>query len=161
MNDKTIIYEGTEKGDWVICSNCGKKMLLPYGADQCPECTCEGSLQWVDETMQEADAQSVGETEYKDRKLELQDYLCCDTLAVEYPDEYQKLQRENNLNEVESPEADVKAYAKQYGYAALGYALVQMVNNGDFNPDWDFAQRLWEWDGVACKCGAQEESVDD
>ena len=161
MEEKTIIYKGVEDGDWVICSCCGKKMLVPFGADLCPECASEGTLQWVDEEKQEADVESVGETEYKDRELKLEDYLSPDTLSIEYPDYYKKLQHENNLEDVESPEADIKAYAKDYGYAALGYALLQMINNGEFTPDWNFAQNLWGWDGYACMVDAQKENVDE
>mgnify|MGYP000762518834 CR=1 FL=1 len=34
----------TERGDLVTCSDCGKVMLLPYGADKCPACKKEGCL---------------------------------------------------------------------------------------------------------------------
>ena len=144
MCKKTTIYKNLTHGDWVICTNCGKMMLVPCGADQCPECTCEGSLQWVDEEKQEADIDEVGETEYKDKELELQDYISVDTLAIEYPDEYKRLQGENNLDDVESPEADVKEFANEFGNEALGKALIQLINNGDFIPDYEFSQALWE-----------------
>jgi hypothetical protein len=119
-------------------------MLVPCGADQCPECTCEGSLQWVDEEKQEADIDEVGETEYKDKELELQDYISVDTLAIEYPDEYKRLQGENNLDDIESPEADVKEFANEFGNEALGKALIQLINNGDFIPDYEFSIALWK-----------------
>lgn len=93
---KTIIYKNVEEGDWVKCSNCGKVMLLPYGADMCPECTCEDGLQWVDDNLQEANIETVGEIEHSERELKIQDYLCCDTLADEYPDYYRKIHEENN-----------------------------------------------------------------
>ena len=35
---KTKIYNNILHGDWVKCSQCGAIMLLPCGADQCPEC---------------------------------------------------------------------------------------------------------------------------
>lgn len=35
---KTITYEGVQHGDWVRCVLCGAQMLLPCGADKCPEC---------------------------------------------------------------------------------------------------------------------------
>ncbi len=94
---KTIIYKNVEEGDWVKCSNCGKVMLLPYGADMCPECTCEDELQWVDDNLQEANIETVGEIEHSERELKHQDYLCCDTLADEYPDYYRKIHEENYL----------------------------------------------------------------
>ena len=98
MDSKTIIYKGVEEGDWVKCSQCGKMMLLPYGADQCPECYGWGTLDWVDEEKQETDIDSVGETEYTNRKLKLEDYLDPETLAIEYPDYYRELKKENNLD---------------------------------------------------------------
>lgn len=35
---KTRTYEGIRHGDWVRCVLCGAQMLLPCGADKCPEC---------------------------------------------------------------------------------------------------------------------------
>lgn len=37
-NMKTRTYEGVQHGDWVRCVLCGAQMLLPCGADKCPEC---------------------------------------------------------------------------------------------------------------------------
>lgn len=52
-NMKTRTYEGVQHGDWVRCVLCGAQMLLPCGADKCPECSSEGTLTWVDEDKQE------------------------------------------------------------------------------------------------------------
>ena len=49
----------TERGDLVTCSDCGKVMLLPYGADKCPACKKEGCLVWTDESLREADIDSL------------------------------------------------------------------------------------------------------
>lgn len=38
---KTRTYEGVQHGDWVRCVLCGAQMLLPCGADKCPECSSE------------------------------------------------------------------------------------------------------------------------
>lgn len=46
----------------------------------------------------------------------------------------------------ESPKGDVREYAKRYGYAGLGYAILRMMEEGDFTPKWKFAQRLWEYE---------------
>lgn len=46
---KTRTYEGVQHGDWVRCVLCGAQMLLPCGADKCPECSSEGTLMWIDE----------------------------------------------------------------------------------------------------------------
>ena len=95
----TIVYKGITEGDYVICSQCGKKMLLPYGADQCPECYGYGSLDWVDNENQEASIDDFSESllEHSDRELKMEDYLDPETLAIEYPDYYKELKKENNL----------------------------------------------------------------
>lgn len=46
---KTRTYEGVQHGDWVRCALCGVQMLLPCGADKCPECSSNSTLMWVDE----------------------------------------------------------------------------------------------------------------
>lgn len=97
----TIVYKGITEGDYVICSQCGKKMLLPYGADQCPECYGWGTLDWVDNDKQEASIDDFnGDVEHSDRELKMEDYLDPETLAIEYPDYYRELKKENNLEEI-------------------------------------------------------------
>lgn len=95
----TIVYKGITEGDYVICSQCGKKMLLPYGADQCPECYGYGTLDWVDSENQEASIADFSDEvlEHSDRELKMEDYLDPETLAIEYPDYYRELKKENNL----------------------------------------------------------------
>lgn len=45
---KTIIYKGVDKGEWLVCSYCGRKMLLPYGGNvRCPHCGKYATLQWA------------------------------------------------------------------------------------------------------------------
>lgn len=73
-NMKTRTYEGVQHGDWVRCVLCGAQMLLPCGADKCPECSSEGTLTWVDEDKQEMDAKHL-DCLVPIRKLELQEYL--------------------------------------------------------------------------------------
>lgn len=58
-NMKTRTYEGVQHGDWVRCVLCGAQMLLPCGADKCPECGENGTLRWVDEEKQEMDAKDL------------------------------------------------------------------------------------------------------
>lgn len=57
MENPTIVYNeenySSEMADYVECSNCGQKMLLPCGADKCPVCGYEGTLVWVDDELQE------------------------------------------------------------------------------------------------------------
>ena len=52
----------TERGDLVTCSDCGKVMLLPYGADKCPACKKEGCLVWTDESLLADKPQTARET---------------------------------------------------------------------------------------------------
>jgi hypothetical protein len=95
----TIVYKGIIEGDWVVCSQCGKKMLLPYGADQCPECHGCGTLDWVDESNQEANIREFSEMElvHSEMNLKLEDYLDPETLDVCFHDYYEDLMRENDL----------------------------------------------------------------
>lgn len=77
----------TTDGDFVTCSDCGKVMLLPRGADKCPACKKEGCLAWTDENLQETDIDSLLERHYNlHRKNELQpeDYLSLSVLATEH-----------------------------------------------------------------------------
>ena len=63
-NMKTRTYEGVQHGDWVRCVLCGAQMLLPCGADKCPECGENGTLRWVDEERQEIDAKGLDCLDY-------------------------------------------------------------------------------------------------
>lgn len=98
----TIVYPYVTEGDWVVCSQCGKRMILPYGADQCPECYGWGTLDWVDSNRQEVSVDDFRENEiqYSERELKMEDYLDPETLAIEYPDYYRQLKKENNLEEL-------------------------------------------------------------
>jgi hypothetical protein len=51
-------------------------MLLPYGADKCPECGKEGDLGWVepfDESKQEIALADLSSIEFIDRELKEED----------------------------------------------------------------------------------------
>lgn len=80
---ETRTYEGVQHGDWVRCVLCGAQMLLPCGADKCPECSSEGTLTWVDEDKQEMDAKHL-DCLVPIRKLELQEYLSPEILKMEH-----------------------------------------------------------------------------
>lgn len=56
----TYVFKGVTRGDWVKCNNCGRRMLVPVGADKCPMCEEEGTLSWVDEERQEMDVHEIG-----------------------------------------------------------------------------------------------------
>ena len=78
-NMKTRTYKGVQYGDWVRCVLCGAQMLLPCGADKCPECGENGTLRWVDEERQEIDAKGLDCLGYV-RELRVDDYLSPTTL---------------------------------------------------------------------------------
>ncbi len=73
----------TISGDFVTCNNCDKVMLLPHGADKCPDCKAEGCLKWTDERLQETDLDGLIKRhcnlhQCKDPNPE--DYLSAETL---------------------------------------------------------------------------------
>ena len=76
---KTITYEGVKHGDGVRCVICGAQMLLPCGADKCPECGENDTLRWVDEERQEIEAKGLDCLDYV-RELRVDDYLSPTTL---------------------------------------------------------------------------------
>lgn len=84
--EKTKLYGGIYSGDWVICSNCGCIMLLPNGADKCPECEKLGCLDWVSEFENEHEVHrdylldNGVDVECTFKDLELSDFLCGDNL---------------------------------------------------------------------------------
>lgn len=87
---KTRIYNRVFHGDWVKCNDCGAIMLLPCGADQCPECTSE-NLSWQDTNKQETDVEQLGENVIKTGKtLKPSDYLTPETLEQEFPEYYKE-----------------------------------------------------------------------
>lgn len=75
--------KGVQHGDWVRCVLCGAQMLLPCGADKCPECSSKDTLMWVDENRQEMDAKHL-DCLVPIRKLELQEYLSPEILKMEH-----------------------------------------------------------------------------
>ncbi len=91
---KTRTYEGVQHGDWVRCALCGVQMLLPCGADKCPECSSNSTLMWVDEDRQEMDVEHL-DCLAQIRKLELQEYLSPDVLAIEHSEYYKQLIEED------------------------------------------------------------------
>ena len=76
---KTITYKGIQHGDWVKCAQCGAQMLLPCGADKCPECGDSDVLMWVDEDKKEISIEDLDCSGYT-RELKIDDYLSSITL---------------------------------------------------------------------------------
>lgn len=135
--EKTKIYRGVTKGDWVRCMECGAKMLLPYGADACPECTGD-CLQWASDNEEEKEmtvdklAQN-GQLEYVDRELKPQDYLTPESLQSDYPDLYRQLikgyMRHTDLRDVchylkrmmvDEMRKAIKAHGTEYSFSDIG-----------------------------------------
>lgn len=79
---KTRIYVGVDHGDWVECKYCERMMLVPCGADKCPECGISGCLSWVDDERQEMDVENLDTYDTKFR-LSPEDYLS-EELLYEY-----------------------------------------------------------------------------
>lgn len=96
---KVKIYKNITEGDFVVCNDCQELMLLPYGADQCPECYSGGTLDWADKENQEVSldwlTEQGYELEYVDRDLRLEDYLEPDTIANDFPEYYETIHDPN------------------------------------------------------------------
>lgn len=58
----TYVFSSVTYGDWVRCMECGRKMLVPTGEDECPFCRKGGTLAWVDDEKKEMDMDCVGPT---------------------------------------------------------------------------------------------------
>lgn len=78
----------TESGDFVTCNGCGRVMLLPYGADKCPECKQTGCLAWTDDDLQETDIDGLLARYFdlhQKHDLTPEEYLSHDVLSSEFP----------------------------------------------------------------------------
>lgn len=42
--DRVTNENKSEYGDFVVCNNCGRVMLINHGDDTCPECNCKRTL---------------------------------------------------------------------------------------------------------------------
>lgn len=87
MEKIMTVDEYAISGDFVTCSDCGKVMLLPHGADKCPACRSEGTLAWTDDALQETDIDGlVGRHCNLHQKADLapEEYLSLSILATEY-----------------------------------------------------------------------------
>lgn len=88
----TRVYNNVNHGDWVRCNQCSAAMLLPCGADQCPECCGCGTLSWVDDHKQEFNVNELeGNIVQTGKTLKPEQYLDSETLENEYPDYYKQL----------------------------------------------------------------------
>ena len=59
--NKVTLFADVDRGDLIECTNCGKRMLVPYGLDTCPLYHSTGTNMWVDDEHQEATAEYVRE----------------------------------------------------------------------------------------------------
>lgn len=74
-------------GDFVTCSDCGKVMLLPHGADKCPACKSEGKLSWTDDTLQETGIDGLLQRHcdlHQKKNPQPEEYLSLSILTTEY-----------------------------------------------------------------------------
>ena len=55
--------------------------------------------------------------------------------------------RENNDGNIETAENDFYDYAERYGFEAFGYAIYNMIREGDMKVDFDMANELWMYGG--------------
>lgn len=51
--------------DFVLCTNCNKRMLVDHGEDSCPECRCKGSLVPFVEGVAELNHENAAEQLFK------------------------------------------------------------------------------------------------
>ena len=89
----TRTYVGVEDGDWVRCTFCGQVMLLPHGAEKCPECGEEGHLQWMDEEMPERKKSELKLIYPVNRKLTLQSVFQTKTIQHDFPEAWTRIQQ--------------------------------------------------------------------
>lgn len=74
MEKKVKLFKGVAYGDFIECTNCGERMVVPTGVDTCPFCHADGCNMWVDEEHQEVDVNDI-EREYSCEHVE-GDYFC-------------------------------------------------------------------------------------
>ncbi|RHH14421.1 hypothetical protein DW228_06365 [Bacteroides fragilis] len=90
INDSTpeTVNVYTEVGDFVTCTNCNAVMLLPIGADKCPECKKIGCLKWMDNDLQETDIDGLLARHcnlHQKKEVEPEEYLSHEVLVDEFP----------------------------------------------------------------------------
>ena len=77
----------TERGDLVTCSDCGHVPPPPSGPSHCPAIKKEGCLVWTDESLREADIDSLLERHcnlHQKSELRPEEYLSLSILVTEY-----------------------------------------------------------------------------
>lgn len=152
MDERTIIYNNVHHGDWVRCNNCETNMLLPIGADKCPECGAEGTFEYVNgaENFHTVDATDIGFPNYLDDDVDIEDCFSKETLAETHPElvdmEYTNMfSLFQKVRSIETQEliAAVKAHKGlyQFGYETddrecdLGECPIVMANPDRADPN--------------------------
>lgn len=90
---QTRVYTNVDKGDWVHCTFCDSNMLLPGGADKCPECGSVGRLVWADEFYPESAKSSLDNKYYTNRKLLAKAVYSDDTLQADFPQVWERIKQ--------------------------------------------------------------------
>ena len=152
MDERTIIYNNVHHGDWVRCNNCETSMLLPVGADKCPECGAEGTFEYVNgaESFHTVDATDIGFPNYLDDDVDVEKCFSKEALAETYPElvnmEYTNMHPLfQKIRSIETQEliSAVKAHKGlyQFGYETddeecdLGECPIVMANPDTANPN--------------------------
>lgn len=88
MDKRTIIYSNVHHGDRVRCNNCESNMLLPTGADKCPECGAEGTLEWTNdvEELHTVDSTDISSPNYLDDDVDIETCFSKEALAELHPE---------------------------------------------------------------------------
>ena len=68
-------------------------MLLPGGADKCPECGSVGRLVWADEFYPESAKSSLDNKYYTHRKLLAKSVYSDDTLQADFPQVWERIKQ--------------------------------------------------------------------
>lgn len=152
MDERTIIYNNVHHGDWLRCNNCETNMLLPVGADKCPECGAKGTFEYVNgvEDFHTVDAIDIGFPNYLDDDVDIEECFSKEALAETHPElvnmEYTNMrplfQKIRNIETQELISA-VKAHKGlyQFGYETddrecdLSECPIVMANPDRANPN--------------------------
>lgn len=152
MDERTIIYNNVHHGDWLRCNNCETNMLLPIGADKCPECGAEGTFEYVNnvENFHTVDATDIGFPNYLDDDVDIEECFSKEALAETYPElvnmEYTNMRPLfQKIRSIETQEliSAVKAHKGlyQFGYETddgecdLGECPIVTANPDTANPN--------------------------
>lgn len=97
--EKQKVLAYSNMGDFVSCTWCESVMIVPFGADKCPNCYYEGALSWHDDNNKEVNLSDIKDDyiiEYKSYP-EAEEYLSDEVLIEEF--EMEPNQNYKNINQ--------------------------------------------------------------